>query len=151
MTERATNAKGLSGREESWQGVVGLTWSFDLTTVAGIRSQEAAADAARAREQRARLAARDDVHRAWMTVGTAIARSRSARIQAEVSARASSLALERYQAGTATQLDLLQAQRDAFAADAARIQADADLVNARAQLRVAAGESLLEGSTERAP
>jgi len=151
VTERASNVKGFSGREESWQGMVGLTWSFDLTTVAGIRSQEAAADAARAQEQRARLAARDDVHRAWMTVATAIARSRSARVEAEVSARASALALERYQAGTATQLDLLQAQRDAFAADAARIQADADLVNARAQLRVASGESLLAGAAERAP
>jgi len=38
----------------------------------------------------------------------------------------------------------LQAQRDAFAAEVARIQADADLVNARAQLRLAAGKSLLE-------
>ncbi len=144
VTERATNATGLAGREGTWQGIVGLTWTFDLTTLADIRSQDAAADAARAREQRARLAARDDIHAAWMTVRTGIARSRSARVQAEVSARASQLALERYQAGTAAQLDLLQAQRDAFAADAARIQADADLVNSRAQLRIAAGESLLE-------
>ena len=34
-------------------------------------------------------------------------------------------------------------------ADAARIQADADLVNARAQLRIAAGESLLEPAAPR--
>ena len=151
VTERATDAKGFAGHDAYWQGTVGLTWSFDLTTIAGIRSQEAAADAARAREQRARLAARDDIHRAWMTVGTNIARGRSARVEAEVSARASKLALERYQAGTAAQLDLLQAQRDAFAADAARIQADADLVNSRAQLRIAAGESLLESSARGAP
>lgn len=144
VTEYGTNATGFVGREGYWQGIVALSWSFDLTTVANIRSQEAAADAARAREQRARLAARDDIHSAWMTVRTAIARSRSARVQAEVSARASQLALERYQAGTSTQLDLLQAQRDAFTAEAARIQADADLVNSRAQLRIAAGASLLE-------
>ncbi len=150
-TERTTNAKGFAPSDTSWQGVVALTWSFDLTTLANIRSQEAAADAARAREQRARLAARDDIHQAWMTVQTGIARSRSARVQAEVSARASQLALESYRAGTATQLDLLQAQRDAFAADAARIQADADLVNSRAQLRLAAGESLLAGAGGRAP
>jgi outer membrane protein TolC len=151
MTERVTNAEGLAGREASWQALVGLTWSFDLTALAGIRSQDAAADVARAQEQRVRLAARDDIHRAWRTVQTDIARSRSARVQAEVSARAAKLALDRYQAGTATQLDLLQAQRDAFAADAARIQADADLVNARAQLRIAAGESLLEPAARRAP
>ncbi len=151
VTERATNATGFAGREASWQGIVGLTWSFDLTTLANIRSQEAAADAARAREQRARLAARDGIHQAWMTVRTGIARSRSARAQAEVSAHASQLARERYEAGTATQLDLLQAQRDAFAADAARIQADADLVNSRAQLRLAAGRSIVDGRPGGAP
>ncbi|WP_242343005.1 TolC family protein [Anaeromyxobacter terrae] len=151
VTERVTSAEGLAGRDAYWQAVVGLSWSLDLTNFAGIRAQDAAADAARAREERARLAARDDIHRAWMTVRTNIARSRSARVQAEVGTRAADLALERYQAGAATQLDLLQAQRDAFSADAARIQADADLVNSRAQLRVAAGESLLEPPARGAP
>jgi outer membrane protein TolC len=146
LSERVTNAEGLAGRDSYWQAVLGLTWSLDLTTIAGIRAEEAAAEGARAREQRARLAARDDIHRAWTTVRTNIARSRSARVQAEVSGRAEELALERYQAGVAAQLDLLQAQRDAFAAAAARIQADADLVNSRAQLRVAAGQSLLDRS-----
>ena len=89
MTEQATNAGGFVGHDAYWQAVVGLTWSFDFTTVPAIRSQEAAADAARAREQRARLAARDGIENAWKTVGTNIARSRSARTQAEVSAEAS--------------------------------------------------------------
>jgi outer membrane protein TolC len=146
-TEHTTDAQGLVGRDAYWQAVVALSWSFDLTTLAGIRVQDAAAAGARAREQRTRLAVHDDIHRAWMTVRTTIARSRSARVQAEVSTRAAQLALDRYDAGAATQLDLLQAQRDAFAADAARIQADADLVNARAQLRLTAGESLLERRT----
>jgi outer membrane protein TolC len=75
-------------------------------------------------------------------VRTAIARSRSARVEAEVSARAAQLAQDRYEAGTSSQLELLQAQRDAFSAAAARIQADADVVNSRAQLRLAAGQSL---------
>ncbi len=151
LTERVTSAEGLSGRESAWQAVVGLSWSIDLTTLASIRAQDAAAEAARSREERARLAARDDIHRAWSTVRTQVARSRSARVEAEVSARASDLALDRYQAGAATQLDLLQAQRDAFGAAAARIQADADLVNARAQLRLAAGRSLLAPPAGEAP
>ncbi len=150
-TEHTTDAQGLVGRDAYWQAVVALNWSFDLTTLAGIRAQDAAAAGARAREQRTRLAVRDDIHRAWMTVRTNIARSRSARVQAEVSARAAQLALDRYDAGAATQLDLLQAQRDAFAADAARIQADADLVNARAQLRLTTGESLLERPSTPSP
>jgi len=151
LTERVTDFEGLAGQEATWQAVVGLSWSFDLTTLAGIRAQSAAAEGARAREQRARLAARDDIHRAWMTVQTNIARSRSARVQAEVSARAADLARDRYEVGEGTQLDLLQAQRDAFGADAGRIQADADLLNSRAQLRVAAGESLLEPPRRGAP
>jgi outer membrane protein TolC len=144
VTESVNNVGVLPGHQASALGIVALTWSFDLTTLADIRAQDASADGARAREQRARLAARDAIHGAWMTVQTNVARSRSARVQAQVSARAADLALERYRAGDAAQLDLLQAQRDAFSADAARIQADADLVNSRAQLRLAAGESLLE-------
>ncbi len=150
-TQRVTDFEGLGGHDRTWQAMVGLTWSFDLTTLAGVRAQDAAAEGARAREQRARLAARDAIHDAWMTVRTNIARSRSARVQAQVSSRAADLALERYRVGAATQLDLLQAQRDAFGADAARIQADADLVNSRAQLRIAAGESLLEPSGRGTP
>ncbi|HEX9400982.1 MAG TPA: TolC family protein [Anaeromyxobacter sp.] len=151
VTERVSDFEGLGGRDAYWQAVVGLRWSFDLTTLSGIRAQAAAADGARAREQRARLAARDDIHRSWATVGTNIARSRSARVQSDVSARAADLALDRYRVGEGTQLDLLQAQRDAFAADAGRIQADADLLNSRAQLRVASGESLLEPPARSAP
>jgi outer membrane protein TolC len=142
VTERVSDFKGLPGHEAYWQATAALTWAFDLTSLAAVRSQDAAAEAARAREQRARLAARDDIHRTWMSVRTSIARSRSARVEAEVSDRASRLAQDRYQAGTASQLDLLQAQRDAFSAAAARIQADADVVNSRAQLRLAAGQSL---------
>jgi outer membrane protein TolC len=145
FTEQETNTSGFAGHDATWQATLGLTWSFDFTTLPAIRSEEASADAARARERRARLAARDAIHDAWKTVGANIARGRSARAQAEASSEASAQALERYRAGTATQLDLLQAQRDAFTADASRIQADANLVNSRAQLRIAAGTSLLEG------
>lgn len=147
LTEYATDAEALAGRETWFQGVVGLTWRLDLTTFANIRAQRAAAEGARAREQRARLEARDAIHAAWQSVRTEIARTRSARVQAEVAASAAALALERYEAGEATQLDLLQAQRDAFAADAARIEADAALANARAQLRIASGRGLLADQT----
>jgi len=144
ITEQATNASGFVGHDAQWQATLGLSWSFDFTTAPGIRSQDAAAEAARARLLRARLAARDAIHNAWSTVATEIERSRSARIQAGVSAEASQQALERYEAGAVSQLDLLQAQRDAFAAQASRIQADANLINARAQLRIASGTSLVD-------
>lgn len=143
FSERATNASGFSGHELSYQGVVAVSWSFDLTTLPAIRAQDALSAAAAARAERTRRAARDAIFRSWSTVHTSIARSRSARAELEASARAAELARDRYAVGAATQLDLLQAQRDAFSADVARVQADADLANARAQLRIAAGQSLL--------
>jgi len=139
FTENATNTSGFVGRNYYWQTGLGFTWQLDLTNFANIRSQDAAADAARAREQRTRLASRDAIHRYWNTVQADIANSKSARAQATASENAARLAKDRYEVGAATQLDLLQAQRDAYSADVARIQSDADLANARAQLRLAAG------------
>ena len=144
LTEHGTNAPGLLGHDWSYQGVLALNWSFDFTTLPAIRAEDARLAAFTAREERTRLAVHDAIHRAWNTVHTDLARSRSARAQFEVSTRAADLARERYRVGAGTQLDLLQAQRDAFAAEVNAIQADADLVNARAQLRLAAGRSLLE-------
>jgi len=144
VAERGTSAPGFVGHNWTWQWALNLNWSLDLTNHANIRSQDAAADAARARELRARLIARDGIHRQWETVAASIARSRSARAGRSAAAHAAEQARERYQAGTITQLELLQAQRDAFSAEVARIQADADLVNARAQLRLAAGTSLFK-------
>jgi outer membrane protein TolC len=143
FTETGTDAPGLAGHHWAFQGVLALTWTFDLTSVANVRARDAAADVARAREVRARLAASDAIHRQWSTVAAAIARSRSARAGREAAEHASEQARVRYRSGTTTQLELLQAQRDAFAADVARIQADADVVNARAQLRLASGQPLL--------
>ena len=145
FTESATNTPSFAGRNYYWQAGVGLTWQLDLTTFANIRAQVAEADAARAREQRARLAARDAIHRYWNTVVADIANSRSARAQAKASENAARLAQDRYEVGAATQLDLLQAQRDSYSADVARIQADADLANARTQLRLAAGRDPFAG------
>lgn len=143
FTERGTNAPGFTGHEWSYQAALIATWTFDLTNLAGIRAQDAAAQAARARELRAVLAAGDAIHREWSTVVAGIARSRSARAGREAAIHAAIQARDRYRAGTITQLDLLQAQRDAFNAEVSRIQADADLVNARAQLRISSGLSLL--------
>ena len=146
LTEHGTNAPGLAGRDWSYQAGLTLTWSFDLTNIADIRARNAAVEAARARELRTRLSAGDAIHREWNTVVAGIARSRSARAGREAAAHASAQARDRYRAGTITQLDLLQAQRDAFNADVSRIQADADLVNARVQLRLSSGQSLIADS-----
>jgi outer membrane protein TolC len=61
-------------------------------------------------------------------------------VQISASRLASELARDRYTVGAATQLEVVQAQQDAFSADVARIQADAELAYARAALRVSAGQ-----------
>jgi len=142
FTEYGTNAPGFQPSSWYWQTGVGFTWSFDLTSVANIRSGDAAAAAAQAQQTRASLDAGDTIHRYWQTIRAGIAQSRSARAGRDAAVRASEQARVQYLAGTATQLDLLQARRDAFAAEVTRIQDDANLLNARGQLRLAVGRSL---------
>ena len=139
FTEHLTNATSFVGKADSYLASVNVGWTFDFTTSATIRQGDALAAGARAREARAQLQARDSIFRAWATVASNIARSRSARAEQSSASHASQLAHDRYEAGSATQLDLLQAQRDAFSADVSRIQADAELVNARLQLRFSSG------------
>jgi outer membrane protein TolC len=143
FTEMGTNAPGFIGHDWSYRAALTATWSFDLTRIGDIKAQDAAVEATSARELRASLAARDAIHREWNTVAAGIARSRSARAGREAAFHAAEQARESYRAGTITQLDLLQAQRDAFNAEVSRVQADADLINARVQLRLSAGGSLL--------
>jgi outer membrane protein TolC len=142
-TEHYTNATGfLGGHREAYTASLSVVWAFDLGTPSGIRARNADAAGAAAREREAALAVGDAIFAAWSTVEADIARCRSARAQAAVSERAAETARTRYRSGVATQLDMIQAERDAFAAEAGRIQADADLLNARVQLRLAAGRAM---------
>ncbi len=139
-SERYTNATGfLNGHHEAYAATLSLVWALDFATAPGLRARNAEAAAARAREDQLRLSIGDAIFRTWSGIDAGITRSRSARTQAAVSARAAEVARTRYRSGVGTQLELIQADRDAFAAEAGRIQADADLLNARAQLRLLAG------------
>jgi outer membrane protein len=140
-TERLTNAAGF-GQSPSWSAGVLLTWRLDASTVPAIRAQDAAAAAARVREEKQTALVRDQIHDAWQRVRAQIAKSRAARAQLDASRVAERLAGERYRAGTATLLDVIIAERDAFSAEIAQIQADSDLAYARAALHTAAGRTL---------
>jgi outer membrane protein TolC len=137
--ERITNASGFGGRSASYTLQLVLLWKLDYGTIAGSDAQSAALEVQKVRVERTRRAAEDAVFEAFRRVEAGLAKSRAARAQSAAAERASSLAMDRYSAGVATQLDVTQAQRDAFLATAARIQADADLASARASLRLAAG------------
>ena len=141
VSERYTNAVGfLNGHHETYTALLTVGWAIDFSSLPAIRARVADADAARAREEATQLGVGDGIFRAWSTIEADIVRSRSARTQAAVAARASEVARTRYRSGVGTQLELIQADRDAFAAEAGRIQADADLLNARRQLRLISGD-----------
>ncbi len=145
--EHLTNAPGFTGHEALWVLNVTAAWKLDVTTYGTLRSQDAAAEIARTREVAARQRALDQVHESWFRVHDGIAKSRAARAEAQAAGAAVSRARERYRQGAGTQLELVQAERDAFSAEVSRIQADADLSYARAGLRLDAGHTLDEEIT----
>jgi outer membrane protein TolC len=139
--EKFTNATAFAGGHSAFYLLqLGATWKLDTTILPQIRAQNAAAAAARANEDGVRIAAEDAVFRDWQQIRADIESARSTRAQVKASKLAASLAEDRYESGVATQLDVLQARQDAFAADVARIQADADLAYARLALRIDAGQ-----------
>ena len=140
--ERISNATGFSGRASSYQLQLILGWRLDYSLVATTNAQDAALDAQTVRLERSRRAAEDATFEAYARVNNGISNSRSSRVEAQSATRAAELASTRYDAGVATQLDVTEAQRDAFLATAARIQSDAELAYARVALRLAVGERI---------
>ena len=146
--ERVSNATGFSGRVSNYSLQLVLSWRLDYSLMANDGAQEAALQAQVVRRERTQRAIADAAFEAFQRVEAGIAKSRAARAESRAATRAASLAQERYTVGAATQLDVTQAQRDAFLASASQIQADFDLASARAALRLAAGVPI---ATERAP
>ncbi|MEI9940965.1 MAG: TolC family protein [Pseudomonadota bacterium] len=139
--EHLTNASGFTGHSSFYTLQAMLSWKLDYSAYGTAQAQASAADVQRVRAERARRGVEDDIFDAWERVRTGIVKSASARAQADAALRAEELALARYQSGALTQLDVTQSQRDAFQAQASRIQADADLLYSRVLLRLAAGKA----------
>jgi len=140
-TERFTNAPGF-GQSPYYQLVATATWRFDVSTLPQTSAAERAAEAVRVREERARREAEDTVYNDYQAVVRQIEKTIAARAQHDSTALATNIARQRYEAGTATYLDVLTAARDDFAAKVAQIQASADLAYARVALHLAAGRHL---------
>ncbi len=143
-TERYTNATGFSGRETSWTVGVTAEWLlFDAgSRVADVRLAKASILRAEAQAESQRSAVRDEVHNAWLDVDAARAKLAAARRGDEVAQRAADEARARFKAGTSTQLELIQADRDRLQAEVDRIRAESDLSIARLALAKSAGERL---------
>jgi outer membrane protein TolC len=143
FTERATNAFGF-GQSPYYVFEVLGTLRLDRANVEAARVQRAEAETSAVRYDRARATAADTLFNDWHQVKTQLAKTRAARSSLDASRTALSVARERYGSGRATQLDVVQAERDAFAAEVTEIQAEADLASSRAVLRLSAGQSVVE-------
>lgn len=145
--ERATNVSGFTGRNYYYTITATATFKLDFSLHASVAEQKAAHDAARARENKARRAAEDAVYNAWHQVRVSIEKARAARAQFQAASLAQDLARDRYSNGVATQLEVVQTQRDFFTAAVDKAQADFDLQYARASLRLSsrrAGEKAVQ-------
>ena len=141
FVERITNAPSFFGTNY-YTLTLNLNWRLDVGTIATLKMAQAQAQLAGLRQERQRLAVHDQIYEAWQRIRTGIIKSQAARSQSQAADLAAQFATERYADGAGTQLDLVQAQRDAFTAHVGRIQADADLALARAMLRLISGAAL---------
>lgn len=135
---RFTNATGFAGHGSTYVITATATWKLDFTLGPNVRAQNAAVDAAKAREDKTRRAAADAIYQAWNQVRAGVEKARAARAQVTAATLAADVAHVRYGSGMATQLEVVQAQRDLFSAEVSRVQADSDLQYARALLRISA-------------
>jgi outer membrane protein TolC len=134
--ERVTNAGGFTGRHAYYTVMATATWRFDFGLAPNVAAQTAAVAAAAARANKARRTAEDLIYKAWHQVRISIAKARVARVQVKAAMLAQNLARDRYAEGVATQLEVIQAQRDYFSAAVGQAQTDFDLQYARALLRL---------------
>jgi outer membrane protein TolC len=146
--ERWTNAPGFTGQKSSYDVGVALEWTLlDFGTRSADLKRERAANLRNEAGLQQRLTAvRDEVHSAWLDVEAARAKLVAARRGDEVSQRAAEEMRSRFRAGTTTQLEVIQSDRDALQAVVDRIRAEGDLAVARLALQRAVGEPLVPAS-----
>ncbi len=138
FTERFTNATGFAGNAALYTAGIGLVWRLDATTFFNMKLQSQQADIAQLGIERQTLATRDRIHSDWQRLNTAIEKVGSAKSQVEAATRAAKIARDRYDAGAATQIDVIQAERDLFGSEVNLIQARTELASSHVSLRVSA-------------
>ncbi len=143
FTERFSNATGFTGQVTSYNFGVNLLWRLDGPTIVSPRIAQAQENVARLAVERNKLAARDQVHSDWQRIIATITKVQATEAQVKAAQRAEVLARDRYEGGVATQIDVIQSERDVFSAEVAQIQAMTELASARASLRISTGAPVL--------
>ncbi|MEQ1565658.1 MAG: TolC family protein [Myxococcota bacterium] len=140
-SEQLTNAPGFADAEASYRVGVEVDWLLlDVgARAAEVRRARAELAAAEAREREVRDTVRDEVHAAWLAAEAARSRVVAATRGAVVGRAAADETQARFQAGTTTWGEVIQAERDALNAEVVRIRSDGELALARLALLRAAG------------
>jgi outer membrane protein TolC len=141
-TQRFTNATGFQGQAATFNTGINLSWRLDVPTVMGIQTQATGEQLAVLAGDRARLQARDQVNSDWQRLKAALTKIEAAKAQVEAASKAAQVAKDRYAAGVATQVDVIQAERDLFGAEVSQIQARTELATARLSLKISAAMPL---------
>lgn len=142
FTQRFTNATGFQNANSLYNAGVTFNWRLDAAAVQTLRAQHAAQSQALIAAERTRRQAEDQLFDDWHQVAAALKKVAATRSQVVAARRSSQLTHERATAGVATQLDVIQTDRDLFSAEVSAIQASAELAKARALLALSAGEEV---------
>jgi outer membrane protein TolC len=142
FTERLSNATGFTGQVANWNAGAALTWRLDAPTIFGIDVVKSQEQTAKLLSERVRLNSRDQIHTDWERTMAAIQKVDAAKALVDAAARASQVARDRYAAGAATQIDVIQADRDLLQAEVSQISSRTELGSARLLLRISAGQPI---------
>ncbi len=137
--ELATNASGF-GPATQWALIFTASWSLSFLQPAQIGLSGDQLAGAHAQEDLAVQQAETRVFEQWHRVQSLRTRAAAAIGARDALARAAQDAHARYEAGVATQLEVITADRDLLQAEVARILAVADLGVARHTLHIRAGD-----------
>lgn len=144
FTERVTNATGFAGKEASYNAGINLSWRLDAPTFQAMEVQRINERTAQLAVERAQNTARDAIVNAAQRLDAAQLKVGAAKAQLEAARRAAQVAQDRYSVGAATQVEVIQAERDLFGADVNEITALTELASARAVLLLSAGLPLAD-------
>lgn len=139
FTQRLTNATGFQNQAATWNLGLSLSWRLDASMVQEWTVADASRSVAALTAERSRLQAVDTLFAANARLEASRSKVRSALAQADASRRAAQVAAERALAGSATQIDVITAERDLFSAEVSLISARTDCASLQAAARVAAG------------
>jgi outer membrane protein TolC len=139
FTQRFSNATGFQGQSATYNGGVNFLWRLDAPSVMNIGAQGHVENTAQLAAEKTKQQLEDSLKTDVLRFTAAKSKVETARLQVEVASRAAQVARDRYAAGAATQVDVIQAERDLFSAEVGQIQARTELASARVSVALSAG------------